>query len=117
VSGDQDRDPIRELASNIAQTNGFLKSHVANQEIFNSRVLELLDSHAETLRRQAERLTKTEVNADCVPDLYSQVRSADRRVVKYLGVAVGVIGVFTLLVQFVGMSLGPKLARAVLGGP
>ena len=102
-----EQDPVTKLTIEMAQTNGYLKSHVANQEKTNTRLLKLLDRVMETQAAMAERLAVTESQAACVPDLYKGQAKTN----KMLWMGAGAIVFISIITAIIGPALSPVLAK------
>ncbi|MBW2617551.1 MAG: hypothetical protein JRC92_01580 [Deltaproteobacteria bacterium] len=112
MSGDESSDPLRGLAANIAETNGFLRAYVAGQDQINKTVAATLEKLTTGQAEQGERLAAAEVNAECVPDLYEKIHGARRRSDRIVGGLMAVV----VIASFVGPSLGRWIIERITGG-
>ena len=104
-----EQDPVTKLTIEMAQTNGYLKSFVANQERTNSRMAMVMDKVADNQSAITERLAVAESQAACVPDLYKGQAKMSRLV--WMGV--GAVALISILTGILSPIISPVLARLI----
>lgn len=105
-----EQDPIRAMATQMGELTGQLQVFAANQDKMNSRTVKVMDRLAEAQSSHGERISRCEVNADCVPDLYERNHAQDRKI----AYAAGGLAVLIIVVQIVA-SFGRPIVDAIKG--
>ena len=100
---------ILKMTRELAQMTGFLRAHVAGQERTNDRLMKLLDQIAETQAVQAERLTRVEGQAACVPDLKKQQSRTNR----LLWMGAGAVSLVSIIFTIIGPVISQALANLI----
>lgn len=102
-------DSLMKMTRELAQMTGFLRAHVAGQEKTNDRLMKLLDKVTANQAAQADRLTKVEGQAACVPELKRQQGRTNR----LLWMGAGAVSLISIITTIIGPVISQALAKLI----